>query len=1703
MRKMKGRMLAALALCLLCMLACAGAQAVSKSEIVALLGERQYPETVEELGLGAQNMARATSQQVQTLAQSVDVLDVFVGEFGSVLHRLENMEHEMADGDELSADARAHHEAIKELCLEASDAYAQMLYVLDEADYLFSRMYFLLDQLEFGSHPTWYMDEMKAELDELYQEGKAAVEACEEIILEWKGSNSPTVFDAFTELEEKHDDHSPEPDYRVSAPNPLLRSAHTAMTVVSHTQYCVSVIDENKKPVQNVSVTVRNSQGNILTSAKSDGSGAVVFPMSKLGANEGGAAEVTILLECEGYRSILVENNICKGGKTLPLQMVKDNGEPYIIGCSFNGRDMMYLQNGIYLSRKNDYNHTVTFTVDTKGKNGRVALARGNWNSPYATVLEGTFTASSTPQTVSVQKPLSQSGFEDAVPVSVGCGADGKSMEYTLTPFRTLQALVEKPYSLSGVSGVLGNFGITLPADIPVVGGGQLSIDLPDAVRFIPTLHVDLNGTAYLSVGGKAYPPAGKENDWKSDDLKTLEARESTAHSEAAAMLTKYVNGVIGDNHNEQKTPFLGSTSATISPYLMAIGRYNSPIGLEDATIYADDSAIYAFEINAGAIFSFNVEMTQQFFVMGAPVFVGFQFDAGLSFGFGIAGTLNMVVDESGEWDGSSPSNLLSNWKADIGPKIDIGVHVGASVFAGVGFPRALYLRVRGGVSMDAVMSILPDLGIELTVGASAGADVKVLFVNFSVNFFEVHTKLLNMHSRMVATGYESRQNVPVPSLEEVGETVLSARNATLQEAAEEPPVEQVQTLLSPESVWIERDTMPIADANIRFVPVYRTDLQGNEIESDTMAIWIGKSEKDSNRMRLMYMFMNDPNHTIQEITDMHRTAPGKTDDWSDVAFDVDYCYKPDVDRAYIYLAVTMDTDVGAENGDTYEKVAHGRKLYAGRFEIINNMLFASNTPFEAEASEDEYFTLPSVKAMRNAPLLQAGDNALEYAAAAIRTTGGNARVVTVIPMQEDAELAEGLEIDADMDSLELYLMDQLTQGVPFYLYMGQETAQDGKTSSMLAFGQGDSPDTPACYRDIQFSNIQPVRQYDEYLNYKVDYLVAVRRSVDQINQLPQNGLFLFDPGKYYRNEKGSMHFWTDLQGWDLGIPVEAGGFGTMEVNGEIYAWWMQSLLDENENELYNLCACVLDLDMTNENTVPLSTQPMTLLELKALNGKTAALNIMPVQKGESLFKAYYLGEKPDGTHLLGGFRFGMQTSLAVTAFVADTPVVEAGRSFTAFFNVVNNGMVPIHEFTVDFTLENEQGKKEKFKQLHVYVENPQYNTVSRFDGEGKEVLESQGAHAVYRTRDGNEEANGEEVEIVSYVIRYGNLFSAPDQRVVEVNNGLLPGAQHTYKAVITAPSEEWSGSVTLGANVSSIVFDGYALKIDDDSNQVSLLPSARNAPNPLVLPTVYYAAPEGDHEKNGIQADVHNNDLMLHTEVLLHNGEAVAAINIENVTSEASKDVNPHLIAMVDGTVTYEHEWQWHGDTLDSESGWSITVPLAQLAGGRPYEKIDLYISHYGSASADEYDDKNDHNNHRVLWPVVNFHIDPDPEDVTVYEGENATFSVGVVGDGGQYTYQWWSYHPDRGYQKLDGMTDHMLILTDVPLSDHKTAYACAVTDRNGVRVMSKYAVLTVLQLPANVPLTGDETPVGLWLGLLAISGGILLLALRRRIAR
>lgn len=217
-----------------------------------------------------------------------------------------------------------------------------------------------------------------------------------------------------------------------------------SVSVISTYQFRIRVCAPDQKPIENATVTVTSRLNGTQKQTATDAQGDAIFWVGDLDADENGELMLNLRIEAEGYRTCEMQTVSLRRGETRSFDLQKDDGTPYLIMGSFNGKDILTESNSFYCSQENTAKHTfaVKLHCDTDGEL-ELRYSVDTEATEYTTVVK-TFSATDSDNTVLTFEDQWLNKLIPGARVSFTIKADGK--QYTTDTFLIVQkGTAEKP----------------------------------------------------------------------------------------------------------------------------------------------------------------------------------------------------------------------------------------------------------------------------------------------------------------------------------------------------------------------------------------------------------------------------------------------------------------------------------------------------------------------------------------------------------------------------------------------------------------------------------------------------------------------------------------------------------------------------------------------------------------------------------------------------------------------------------------------------------------------------------------------------------------------------------------------------------------------------------------------------------------------------------------------------------------------------------------------------------------------------------------------------------------------------------------------------------------------------------------------------------------------------------------------------------
>lgn len=1767
---------------LACLLIPAGASAVTGAQIAALRGERSYPQALDlpdALSVAAQNggvmqlsaetgypqpdankiraLAGRYSDEIRDIGDAVDFLSVFTTDYvGALVHQANHLQSmylqcksKLNDSDRTNA-----AQAIEKYSLSASELYSEVEFLTTKLSYCYNRMDVLVGYIQSGEYTQSQTDEWLAELADLYQEAKTRLDDfTDEANLQKLFNDYFTTHLMLTAMDAVIDQLHTSTEAAVSAGAAALdaaengggklRRADTHVTIVSKSEYVVTVAGPDGSPLAgaDVEIHVLDGDGKLvrkLDPKQTNEHGYAIFCFSDFDPDDSGKATIDVWVRTQGYRTQSTGRITAKGGGFVPVALEQDNGNPYIVVANYEGEDILRTANGIYISPDNKSSSTMSFTVNTdkpctvtlyqiddKNKENVALQYKLDPENPGYSKQDEEHTTEYTYETL--RSFCSNKYFlrKSPVYVRIAWEQDGaQQKEETLTPFVIRKARVSNPLSRNGGNMFMGSYGVTLPKDWPYVGGAQFMLPITSD-SYIVNFYIDLNGTVYIGHRWEA----GKETFAATDSQMKRAAHDKELRENGTGRIMQMLKGIANDYTTLDEQRVVGSMTGSCVPYIMAILRYGS-IDDDDEI----DVGWYEFQgdLSFGLLLSFNASVTFQPIPV-VPFLIGLDFGVGLNLGFDIGVKVDI---KSGfeDWRNFTLSDTTSPFI--ISPFLDV------SASMGLGVPRGAYVGIRGRIyaSFDCIV------GFSGYVSAQAYARVTIEAV---VLWLKKSWTIYNINWADERSGGRMQTAVLLTSIEESGSSYAASTNGDFPLDPDAPVGGDAYRThtgqITPTSIIRMCDT---ESANVKFLPISMRFAQSQHkgVSDMGLAMWIENKAIDGvQRYRLCYRATSlDGTDDLAGLSPKIFTLDFNLSGDYDIAdFDVDYYCKDDHTAPELSVLITA-----VPHGTPTEQAEQATELYFAQFTA--QYATAQNAPdgqsfptvkfnpkensarhiTSIDGKTEKGFIMPRVRVL-------AGKNEVVFGALHPYAYGSVRYSVMMSHAYAPYSLTSYQEItDPDLEPIEFQLLDRkligrgITENATACFLLLHSKSQESKSRFCMISSSGQGGGSGYSMASIgggsiNLSSFRMIEAYDVRYNRRQVGIGALRTVRDEDTGLYQSRLFLM------RLEWGGSlsfeRFWDSLSPVDTGVAVGTGDFAFMEINGAHYAYWITSTVNRQGDTVFDVNACYVNTD------TQIASKPFSMLSVvdpkrpsyKSEN-QLAGVTLLPLVRGSGSLHGMFLSSVYTESGLFsrvsyrwGKFSYAIQIGLEVKALAPDYPVILPGDTFTSTLRVCNTGMLPIYNFDIDFLATPEGSSSANFvTQLHVDMLNLKNNAMRNAAGQ---TIKS-GESAVYRVDDGTKKSNGEIVHLIRYNTHTG-LHSDDGQiskwkEQTQTLQVLPADGELTLRASFTAPLSCWGDKTD--ATLTALVH-GLEAGIDlEKTDATATFAGGRSSAVKMTSaqPVVRSAASGGDEfEKILLSADcvsyayldgsgqptdesdldLTGNDMTLEADVVLLDDKPTARIILSNLDGVQSVDVTPMLVAMVDGKETWRYALKTE---LTSEYTRCLTLPLTTLADGKPYSTIELYLTSSALGNDvlnfDAFNEVNDYDNHVTLSPVYDFNFITEPQDVSAFVGEDITLTAEAAGASGPFTYQWVEVNTDGTQRTLKGETGTTLTLKAVTLAQNGTKYRCIATNSQGIKRFSSTATLTVSD---EMPVTGDSSDPAAWLALLGASCLLLLLAGKR----
>lgn len=1519
----------------------------------------------------------------------------------------------------------------------------------------------------------------------------------------------------------------------------------TTVTVLRDDEIGIQLLvqDENGQSQNLVGQVVRAwdhkaaDQSNTPQTATTDKDGVAVFSINSFTVESDGFVDIDIDVDCDakGYHSIASDHMLVEKGKRLIVHLQKNDGTPYIYKASFNGFDCYYNQHKIYYSHSNDYDYEIkAYFRDTSSAPivPMLYYAEDEEGTNEVKLTSGEKKKDRTGDYYLFKGPWKMELRPDKARKIYFKLTDDKNAKKYFTMIQPIYSIVDKPTDLSSVLGGIlkpsGGFGFKIPSWGETV---NVDIGLNKLLHFVPKVMLDINGLLTITIGSVWGEKSNPDTmTWQAQEYRDLERKERDIEKDFNLAKVKAKLGAPEDQVNQRKyNAWKGGASVGI--FLLLCGKWEKD---------PDESEVYQVNLTGslGGWFTYWVDYTHEFAVATPIGPIPFYINFGANFTLSVALGLewNMRWKNLDVIEGSASFTFHD---------FDLGFQINLSLTLGIGVKGVLSFFVKGACCFSIVVGFIkgrsPSVDIDLGLSVTLGAE----FLVFTVSVQVWHDKWKLYSTDPQANAY--------PLLEHYTAAALAKRNGETEDKETVPSGASYGAPQQYPELGVELSPVPalsglenvsgtvklleyrgeiyaffIKDGRIRYKLV-----SGNQLDEEDVF-----SPKEIQNLTERF----DGTVPLAEMKDYaFDVCVGTADTSGDYvmefivltalcAKDVDGQGYPvgDAEQTALYTVYLWRSSQGGglttyHNG-THNEFGYGfyRAMYTGQgsdipfvcgdIQIANCYYkdvsgktgghFDRNTVGYVNVSLTEFTRPDETRVVRRgyAHTEQNIHNKEEYvntqqAATDEKIESGAGSGYKRVFGRSGSDLSwiavsrsEGGE--GDQGAIEFF--DPAMKGKSIVL----------ATGDIHAFSQ-------AVLTDEKGNESRAVF-YAEDLN-----------TDDGGNHFRLKSLYVNPTDR--KDGDGNLELGITATDYDISLLTEQ--FKLAVIAGAINLYWLsgERMTDDDGTERDVYRVNIVNYDQFT-NTL---SNPSVCAEFALPAEDMVIHDLILSETGKGYLTA---AKMPDDAH--GDSASMKKTPLTVYSFTTNLmPVLDLTGQIIEDtlvcpgdyddFNLVlmNSGNMAATSIDVDIVLQ-ENNVDTVVGKLHGSCLNPTDSSIQM----GDETIFT-GEKAFYRLEDFDSTPQQRDWVLgetnVNYVVEDGALSEKRDgesKTHYVKTNAILPGARATFKSTMQIPAE-WNGKKQIVLRLSSYrTYVNWVGAIANAAGRQTISNVARTAvPNAGATEITYVRDPKTGKmvlKSEGVQgikdsrisepASVPGtvrtqtlHDLQVTDRVYRGpDDERMLQITVTDLAHTGESFTLSGTMYLDDSKEPITFSMGHFPDAVSDAATHNFDMPLSALVDPYSCQKARIVIT------GDGIKETAMSNNEFTLYldgkpgPLT---ILRQPRDVTIQEGESASFSVVVTGGVWPYSYQWQMW--DEKHQKwvdIPNATDSVLSRENVEKKWDGARFRCVITDRAETTVISDPATLTVRDSVD----TGDHSSLPLYLAMAVIALALLWL-LRRRMNR
>lgn len=1502
--------------------------------------------------------------------------------------------------------------------------------------------------------------------------------------------------------------------------------------------------------------TVTLSDGNHTATAVSAKDGSVAFAPGLFELDSKKEMKARLEITANGYRVMEGQGIQIKAGEAWKFPLEKDNGQSYLQALNFRGTDIFHSNEVIYNASKNNAQQKLVAKVHTK-PGSRLTLIMEYDDAVQKKRVQVTRTVEGTRDGVTevdmsdvwckkiaadsdiifmTKAEFTNTAAGEANEAAGGKGSESRQYKALVSSKR---AIVDEPvYNLPPISpSAISSLSVGIPISLPGMDNMAFGMSFPSFKGLSPISTLEPNGNFTLGV---AYSEAVKEQEHTKQSWKTSNEEYRKSQYDRWAQNEATLSQLAKENMVDEKgAPYKPMDYFTAKPTFSVSGLMSGRLQEDQRAESEEDRFKGDFSLVFTAGFNETISYQEPFVVGIVPVFIGFDFTIGATFGINFNFTFRSSDSRAVKMDGWHDFHLQ-----DVDYIISPSVRI--SAYAGVGIKKVICFYIRGTASLTLNIHFRPANQVckwrfVIKLSFQLDAAVEVLFYSASMTIVK---KNWERDISVMNTGVTD-ESLTAPTEANAAEPVAYSRISvqSLNLAAKNERGLQVCTTNTKNDSriffttldWFDESLAQKGNSSLRYY-----DPEKNTTGTYPLELSIGSGAWPRGVPSDAYTVMSEIKGAQDEFAIYIFAWYARHSEDKDGM--PTRCY-PELIRVYHDGKRTRrNCDNIWDFRDAFQTIDGFPEYWTE--EWIDDW-YDPRDPFDPRYIEVMDYTwegilkLPDFIAVEPLP----GGECL-FVWEEKTTDGKNSRLVggylendglgdmllplTPVPLRTSKEL------------LQVILTGFKSNGYSYQIGVlyGSNGSSKNQLFEYFDFYQSDNV----------YDEVYPTLMYHKKFSEPIASVTHIPYVISADAPIPPLRYVLLKNAKdgsgLYTAEIQEMNFsgTAGKEGTgrriDTGVTVSGTQLEAVHTGLVDTLYYLSKESDNGQTRFAVKAVYISELDNDPNNIFmshPFHLGVFDAADVRESSG-ISGFRMIPRLNG---FLNGLLVEDASTTgsgkrnYALKYFTLKQSLRIDLQGCAADRVLVKQKDNINLLFRVMNTGNVPVSEFSLKAYAVDGNNNTHPLDSITVKCQNPVESFVEDLTEEGHATVYGETAVSSYDS-------------VLDDDMNHWLVTDSSGKTVPYVTTVLMPDEIHNYRCVFRVP-EKFKGntyrvyleleSITVAAAMNGNgqldatgVWPLYVRALGGEENSVSTsaagvpvymvtaslagagepaLPSGSGASGPVPVtltvkepdgPLMSLSGEGGDRSvllsafENTTTPDTRRinldtSDLSVRAQYALNQTEKIAHIVVRNNSSTPMSGIQLHV--SVDGKETWGYAFE-PSYSLDNTETCSLDIPVVELTGGIGGDTLEFTVSGDGN-------DVIRTNNTDTLPLNGIFRIIRQPEDQTVPEGSNAAFSVAAAGGTKPYAHQWQVSESRYGpWTDLKGENGSALNLTGVKRKQNGLFYRCVITDADGRQLISRAAMLLVNK----VPHTGDGSNPAFWMTgmLVSVLAAVFMMNRRRK---